>query len=286
MSMVLPEKLNANSILPDEDDMTWHDPPSSPFVSHVENDQENIAPNDAAAPTPAKSLINFDEDVPQSAFKVSPPNFGLKERTSPVKTSPTKQLLGEIEDENFRRSVETRTSPKKSSPMKQVAMERPESAMSERPRKTASPSKSSCNIAAEPAPHFSESANSAIPDEHISPVKRPSSRQQEPGMRENEGLTIAMKIMEETRSESHESSSSHHTHKGALDHDEVTSVEDTEFNPDGPELTSLDIDDTGFSMFSEMPNLDMTKFAVLKNSPTKSGLFDQVFYTPPRRVAY
>jgi hypothetical protein len=284
MSMLSPEKLNANSIPTDEDDMTWHDPPSSPFVAHVENDQENIAPNDAAAPTPAKSLINFDDDAPQSAFKASPSHFGLKERTSPVKMSPSKQLLDELEDGSFRRSVETRASPKKSSPMKQIAIERPESAMSERSRKSASPSKSSRNISVEPTPRFSESTNSAVSDERMSPIKRPSSRQQESGMRENEGLTIAMKIMEETRSESHQSSSSHHTNKGTLDQDEVSSIEEADFNPDGPELTSLDIDDTGFSMFSEMPNLDMTKFAVLKNSPTKSGLFDQVFQSPPQHI--
>jgi hypothetical protein len=51
-------------------------------------------------------------------------------------------------------------------------------------------------------------------------------------------------------------------------------MDNTDFNPDGPEATSLDIDDTCFSTFSEMPGLDMTKFALLKQSPTKGTLPD------------
>jgi hypothetical protein len=40
-------------------DMTFHNPPSSPLVSHIDiNDQENIAPG--VAPTPSKPLADFD----------------------------------------------------------------------------------------------------------------------------------------------------------------------------------------------------------------------------------
>src|ERR1044071_6261931 len=96
MSTVSQESLNAssNSMLIDDDfDMTFHDPPSSPFVSHIDiNDQENIAPN--VVPTPSKPLVDLN-DMPQSAFKVSPEKrFGLKDRTSPIKSSPAKNLIG------------------------------------------------------------------------------------------------------------------------------------------------------------------------------------------------
>src|SRR4051812_23835105 len=98
MSTLSPQKIN--SIPADEDDIAWHDPPSSPFQSQIEcDDQENIPPVLPAA-TPTKPGIILDENVPQSAFKVpySSKPLGLKERNSPVKASPTKQLLGEHDD--------------------------------------------------------------------------------------------------------------------------------------------------------------------------------------------
>jgi len=55
-------------------------------------------------------------------------------------------------------------------------------------------------------------------------------------------------------------------------------MENTHYNPDGPDFTSLDMgmDDTMFSTFSEMPGIDMTKFAAIgRQSPTRNGLYDQ-----------
>ena len=66
-----PTKLNSNPIAMHEEDHTvFHEMNSSPFISFVDDDQENVAPT--VVPTPIKPLINFDDDVPQSAFKVSP----------------------------------------------------------------------------------------------------------------------------------------------------------------------------------------------------------------------
>lgn len=277
--MLSPERLNANSIpiSADEDEITWDEPPSSPFVSHIEHDQENIAPHSAVAPTPVKPLINFDDDVPQSAFKISSPSksLGLKDRGSPIKLSPAKPLLDDTEDMSFRTSYENLNSPKKSSPVKQTAMDHPESAMSDGSRK-ASPSKTSRTASVEPAQRFSDSIRSNNSAKDMSPVKRPSSSHHEPELRENQGLTVAMEFMEETRSEIHETSSTYQSINAAPDMDDFSRLDDTEFNPDGPEATSVDIDDTCFSAFSEMPNLDMTKFAFMRKSPTKNGLFDQV----------
>ncbi|KAF2687123.1 hypothetical protein K458DRAFT_429090 [Lentithecium fluviatile CBS 122367] len=281
MSTLSPEKLNiaSNPIASNDDDFetAWHDPPSSPFVSHLEHDdQENVAPT--VAPTPVKSLIDFDE--PQSAFKVSPEKkagfgFELKERTSPVKKSPSRQLLDEFEDEALR------ASPKKSSPVKQLAIERPESAMSSGSRRS-SPSKSARNASTESTQRLPVALRDDGPDILPTPSKRQSSPHKEPALRDNEGLTVAMKYMEETRSERHEErSTTYHTHNGIPELDD-TGIEDTEFNPDGPELSSLDMDDTCFSAFSEMPGVDMTKFAVLRNSPTRNGLLDQA--TPRARA--
>lgn len=289
LSILSPEKLNpiptsgASSSThhqrppTDDDDMAWHDPPSSPFVSHLDNDQENMAPVDIA-PTPLKQSMNFDEDVPQSAFKIHPSKSGgLMERASLVNMSPTKQNLDGDEDEALRRSSGNARSPRKS-PSKQMLVERPESAMSNRSRKP-SPTKLSRTSSAERVNQLERS----IPDvaaELTSPLttRSPSSHAQ-PSLRDNEGLTIAMRIMEEKRSERHESSITYQTHDKSIgidDFGDLGEIEDTEFNPDGPEFTTLDIDDTCFSAFSEMPNLDMTKFAVLKKTPTLNGLIDQV----------
>lgn len=240
MSSLSPEKLNAHSIpTTDDDDMTWHDPPSSPFVSHIEHDQENIAPPNAVAPTPVKALIDFGDDVPQSAFKVSSPskNSGLRERGSPMKTSPAKQLLDELQSAH-------------TTPFETIQ-------------------------------HLPDTTHSANTQEQLSPSKRSSSSHTEAELRENEGLTVAMQIMQEMhREESHESSSSYHVHTEVTSVDDASGIEDTDFHPDGPELTSVDMDDTCFSAFSEMPGLDLTKFAVLRKSPTKSD----VQATPRARV--
>ncbi|KAF2190954.1 hypothetical protein K469DRAFT_735875 [Zopfia rhizophila CBS 207.26] len=277
-----------NSVpLSTDDEITWHDPPSSPFISHVESDQENVPPVSFDAPMPVKPGFIEGENVPQSAFKISSPSktLGLKDRTtpvknSPVKMSPTKQLLNENEDTALRRSLQERGSPKKASPIKQTMMERPESAMSDRSHKNISPSKSSHASSVESAHRLSDSIRDieTTPETLPSPAKRLSLDQLDPTLKDKEGITVAMKIMEETRSESHESHNTYHTENQGTNFD----IEDTDFNPDGPDLTSLTVDDTCFSAFSEMPNLDMTKFAIMRKSPTKNGLFDQA--TPRART--
>jgi hypothetical protein len=252
-------------VIDDDYDMTFHEPPSSPFISHVDQeDQENIAPG--AAPTPSKSLVDFD-DVPQSAFKVSPEKkFGLKDRASPMKMSPVKNLLGDFEEA---RNDTTRDSPKKSSPIKQTPIDRPESASSSQSHKSRSPSKSSRTPSAESSQYMT-SVDVDVADVLPTPSKRPSSSHQEPVLRQNEGLTVAMNFMEETRTEREEVVTQQRSYDDDLDMD----MDNTEFHPDGPELTSGDMDDTSFSMFSEMPGMDLTKFAYLQKSPTKDGLLD------------
>jgi hypothetical protein len=80
-----------------------------------------------------------------------------------------------------------------------------------------------------------------------------------------------MKFMEEPQPESRETL----TRQSSRGNDDDMDLGmDTEFNPDGPEITSIDIDDTGFSNFSEMPGLDMTKFASLRQSPVKDNAPD------------
>jgi hypothetical protein len=81
-----------------------------------------------------------------------------------------------------------------------------------------------------------------------------------------------MKFMEESSSRNRET-----PRKQSLRNEEYEidlSMDNTDFNPDGPEVTSLDVDDTCFSNFSEMPGIDMTKFAGLKQSPAKTQMPD------------
>jgi hypothetical protein len=273
MSPFSPEKLNASSdsmLIDDDYDMTFHDPPSSPFISHVDNeDQENIAPGFVS--TPSKPLVDF-VDVPQSAFKISPEKkSGLKDRASPMKTSPVKNLMDDFEQAARDDGTTNRTSPKKSSPVKQISMDRPESAMSSRSHKSRSPSKSSHAPSVDSTQYIS-SIESDPSDVLPTPSKRPSSSHQESALRQNEGLTVAMKFMDEMRMERQEDLTRERSYDDKYDLD--LDIDNTEFNPDGPELTSADIDDTSFSMFSEMPGMDMTKFALLHKSPTKDGLLD------------
>ncbi|KAF2828896.1 hypothetical protein CC86DRAFT_320039 [Ophiobolus disseminans] len=271
MSPLSPANLPSDShSLPMDDDfdMTFHDPPSSPFVSHIDiNDQENIAPD--AAPTPSKLLVDFD-DVPQSAFKVSPEKkMGLKDRASPVKMSPVKNLMVDFE-EAARNDNSKRASPMKNSPVKNLAG-RPESAMSSRSRKSQSPAKSSCAPSAEQTERVLAHEDDDF-DILATPAKRPSSSHKEPSLRENEGLTVAMKFMDEMRTERQQTLTKERSYDDKYDLD--LDIDNTEFNPDGPDLTSADMDDTSFSMFSEMPGLDMTKFAFLQKSPNKDSPVD------------
>jgi hypothetical protein len=273
MSNLSPEKPNTYSddIIIDDIDMAYHDPPSSPFVEQIGiEDQENIGPD--AAATPVKLLIDLEDSAPQSAFRVaSEKKFGLKERTSPMKTLPAKNLMDEFEDAALKISNGDRQSPKKNkSPIKETATERPGSAMSSHSRKSLSPSKSS----RVPSPETVQRKPMHTHQRQISvtPSKRPASSHQEPSLRDNEGLTTAMKFMEETNSKNRETPrkqiSRYHDYEIDL------SMDNTDFNPDGPEATSGDIDDTCFSNFSEMPGIDMTKFASLKQSPAKNAMPD------------
>ncbi|KAF2866005.1 hypothetical protein BDV95DRAFT_672328 [Massariosphaeria phaeospora] len=279
MSTMSPVKLNSVShaaLSEDNLDMSWHEPPSSPFLSYIEtDDQENIAPTDA--PTPFKPLLlDFEDDVPQSAFKMSPEKKpGLKERTSPSKMSPSKQLLDDFDDASLSGSINDHGSPKKSSPVKPIATSRPESAMSDRSRKTCSPSKTSRTASVESTRRPPDPLHDTTPELLPTPSTRPSSShsQKASALRENEGLTVAMSIMKETHETHTERSTTYHTQKETPDLDDM-GIEDTEFNPDGPDFT---VDDTCFSDFSEMPAMDM-----LRKSPTKNGLFDQA--TPRARA--
>jgi hypothetical protein len=274
MSVISPEKLNAHSnpIHTDDDfDMTFHDPPSSPFVSHLDTeDQENVAPN--VARSPSKPLVDFDDDVPQSVFKVSPQKkFGLKDQASPMKMSPVKNLMDDFEEAARTETASSKKSPIKASSVRLIVLDRPESALSNRPRKSRSPSKSSRTSSVESTQRL-PSPDQAVPEALPTPSRHPSSSHEQPTLRDNEGLTVAMKFMQEMRTERHEYLTEQRSHDDRYDLD--LDGDNTDLNPDGPEFTSADIDDTSFSMFSEMPGMDMTKFAFLRKSPTKDGLLD------------
>ncbi|CAI9636004.1 unnamed protein product [Alternaria burnsii] len=273
MSGLSSEKLNTYSddIIIDDIDMAYNDPPSSPFVDHIDvEDQENIAPN--AAATPVKPLVDLEDSAPQSAFRVSPEKkYGLKERTSPMKTLPVKNLMDDFDDAALKISGDDQHTPKRDiSSAKETPIERPGSAMSSNSHKSQSPSKSS----RVPSPGTAQRKTTHTHQRQISvtPSKRPASSHQEPALRDNEGLTTAMKFMEESSSRNRETPRKQSSRND--EHEIDLSMDNTDFNPDGPEVTSLDVDDTCFSNFSEMPGIDMTKFAGLKQSPTKSQMPD------------
>ncbi|KAL1800592.1 hypothetical protein ACET3X_000934 [Alternaria dauci] len=267
MSSLSSEQLNTYSddIIIDDIDMAYNDPPSSPFMDQIDvEDQENIAPN--AAGTPVKPLIDLDDSAPQSAFRVSPAKkYGLKERTSPMKTLPAKNLMDDFDDAALNFSSGDQHTPNKNiSSVRETAIERPGSAMSSSSHKSQSP-----GTAQRKPTHTHQRQIS------VTPSKRPASSHQESALRDNEGLTTAMKFMEESNSRNRETPRKQTARNDKYDID--LSMDNTDFNPDGPDgpdATSLDVDDTCFSNFSEMPGIDMTKFAGLKKSPAKSEMPD------------
>ncbi|OCK86334.1 hypothetical protein K432DRAFT_284882 [Lepidopterella palustris CBS 459.81] len=285
--------INVNSVSTDEGDMTWHDPPSSPFIDNIEGDQENIAPIDITA-TPTKPTIE-DENTLASTFKQSLPmnRFGFKDRASPkasprpslTNESPSKQLATEQEEWTLGTSFQSRNSPKKASPPKQAYTDNEEPALRESNHNRMSPSKPSPSKRPpfdQPTVELRDPMQDLMPPPKFSPTKR-SMEPFEPTLRDNEGLTIAMRILEETSSESRHESYDEGRHESRTEfhaEDYNTIIDDSEFNPDA---TSMTMDDTCFSAFSEVPNMDMTKFAMMRNSPTKPSILDQAMATPCAR---
>ena len=307
MSTLSPEKVNASSNASQyDDDLDIYDEgPSSPFLENVEPDnQENMAPSLAATPAKQQRVDLDDDNVPQSAFKVdSGKKGGLKERSSPPKKSPVKNLMGDFEEAATSTPNRSRASTLKSSPAKQhivedfeamqaqtpnrsrastlrgspakslIAEDRPSSSGSVRTRKTRSPSKSSVlssvpsdfDIEATPrAPSLGAAIDLApASSKRPSPSQTPSRYGAE--LRDNEGLTVAAnRFMEDA-----DVGRSHKRRKSHERQYEVNMEADiTDFNPDA---TTPDIDDTRFSDFSEMPGLDMTKFASIRKSPSKKS---------------
>ena len=100
----------------------------------------------------------------------------------------------------------------------------------------------------------------STPSKRLSPQKRAMEYQPrqltEDALRENEGLTSAVRTMEEETT-----TTTYHTLN-----------DDTMSNVGGP-AGYAGMDDTAFSAFSAVPNVDMTRFARLGQSPTK-GTFN------------
>lgn len=298
---------NANAMQYDDDLDIYDEGPSSPFLEHVEQDnQENVAPSIATTPVKGQLFGSEDELVPQSAFKVdSGKKAGLQERSSPPKKSPVKNLLDDFEEaavQTPNRSRAGSSTPKSStarqhmieefevakaqtpnrsrastlrgSPAKScVAEERPGSSMSNRTRKSRSPSKSSV-LSSVPSDFDVEvtprapSLGAAI-DLAPTPSKRPSPSQTP--FRHGAELrdNEGLTVATNRFMDDVDTGRSHKRRKSHENQYEVNMEADiTEFNPDA---TTPDFDDTRFSDFSEMPGLDMTKFATFRRSPTKNG---------------
>ncbi|KAJ4334817.1 hypothetical protein N0V95_009075 [Ascochyta clinopodiicola] len=304
MSTLSPEKVNSTSNAMRYDDLDIYDEgPSSPFLEHIEqDDQENVEPSSTATPVKGQ-LIDFgDEDMPQSAFKVesgkkSPlkqrgttPKKSLvkdlpqgfedaagqtpnRSRASTLKSSPAKQhVLDDLEAATTQTPHRSRANTLRSSPSRpQIPEEFPGSVSSSRTRQSRSPSKSSVlssvpsDVEATPrAPSLGAAIDlPSTSSKRPSPSQTPSRRGAE--LRDNEGLTVAAnRFMDDV-----DADRSHKRRKSHENQYQVNMEADiTEFNPDA---TTPDIDDTCFSDFSEMPGLDMTKFASFRKSPTKNG---------------
>ncbi len=96
------------------------------------------------------------------------------------------------------------------------------------------------------------------PTKQRSPQEAPSEVYQhveltEDALRENEGLTRAVQVMEDEEPK---------TNDYGVDHDTVSNI--------GGAPGYAGMDDTAFSAFSAVPNADMTRFARLGQSPTKN----------------
>ena len=323
MSTLSPEKVNANSnAMHYDDDLDIYDEgPSSPFLENVEDNQENIAPSVTATPAKQQLIDLEDENVPQSAFKVeSGKKAGLKERSSPLKKSPVKNLLEDFKDAAVPTPNRSRASTLKSSPAKQyivedfeaattqtpnrsrastlrgspakspaklhIAEERPGSSMSSRTRKSRSPSKSSVlssvpsDFDVEATPR-ARSLGAAI-DLVPTSSKRPSPSPSQTPSKHSAELrdNEGLTVAANRFIEDADVGRSHKRRKSHENQYEVNMEAD--ITDFNPEATTPDIDDTRFSDFSEMPGLDMTKFASFRKSPTKKGDVSEIKYSGER----
>lgn len=311
MSTLSPEKVNAHAnAMHYEDDLDIFDEgPSSPFLENVEPDnQENVAPSVAATPSKQQLIDVEDEHIPQSAFKLgSGKATALRDRSSPLKSSPAKNLFDDFVDAAASTPNRSRTSTLKSSPAKlfkaedfettsvhtqtpnrsrastlrgspakspaksHITEERPGSSSSIRTRKSRSASKSSV-LSSVPS-DFDVEATPRAPslaaaiDLAPTPSKRPSPSQTPSRQGAELRDNEGLTVAANRFIEDADLGRSHKRRKSHERQYEVNMEPD--ITDFDPEATTPDIDDTRFSDFSEMPGLDMTKFASFKKSPTK-----------------
>ncbi|KAF1986962.1 hypothetical protein K402DRAFT_453852 [Aulographum hederae CBS 113979] len=215
----------------DDDTINWDEGASSPFVTELE--QEN------------------------ATGKTSP-----VEQTPSRIQSPSKHALLDHTEEILLATPSLQTD--KSRKFFDIHEDEPELDATPRvPSKKTSPAKSPKKTPVMEQIKMSPSKTSDKSSRNNSPVPTLDT-ENAPSLRDNEGLTITMKTMEENKN----NYTTHHT-----------VVEETDyFETEATSMTlaeDANIDDTCFSTFSEILNTDMTTFARLgQRSPTKN-IFEQ-----------
>lgn len=316
MSTLSPEKMNAhsNAAMHFEDELDIFDEgPSSPFLENVEQDnQENVAPSIAATPSKHQLADSDDKSLPQSAFKIDTGKAtALRERSSPIKSSPAKNLFEDFIDAaastpNRSRASTLRSSPSKQqriedletsklqtpngsragtirgSPVKSPAKsparshlneEQPGSSTSSRTRRIRSLSKSSV-LSSVPSDFDVEATPRAHSLGAAFDVAPTSSKRPSPSQTPSRHVAELRDNEGLTVAASRfiEDADLDRSHKRRKSHENQYEVNmEADITDFNPEATTPDIDDTRFSDFSEMPGLDMTNFASLKKSPSKKG---------------
>ncbi|KAF2837798.1 hypothetical protein M501DRAFT_995033 [Patellaria atrata CBS 101060] len=200
---------------------------------------------------------------------------------------PSSPFVAEIDQENApptaSKPIKTQSPPKQRSPVK-LSLQ-----TEALPEVSTTPPTTAIDRAAEVDIFQDDSIVEATPrlaSRHLSPIKssRPrqspikrSSNEQVEQLRENEGLTVAIKMMEDERNIVE-------TRKETVV-EEFRYHESTSYDEQIDEQTN--IDDTCFSAFSEIPNADMTQFARLgQGSPAKTFNMDTAQTRTPRSAAF
>ncbi|KAF2673594.1 hypothetical protein BT63DRAFT_476090 [Microthyrium microscopicum] len=240
-----PGRINTESTTAEEDAIHWDDEDtSSPFVTELALHEQNNSSPLYQMSSPAKMDIDLELDIPSSP--------------SPRKTS--KDSKSTLSVDIF--EDDTASMPAPPSVIKSRALSPVKGMCS--PTKMSSPTKqlvADCEIAV---------AQSSSMSSHRSSRSRSSIR----SSRSSRNSTIhSTQSHESLHAETiHKTQTLQTTHETEAEEDLLIDQTDMTFMTAAPEQDREgDVDDTCFSTFSEVPNMDMTNFAQLGNrSPTKT----------------
>ncbi|KAF2085017.1 hypothetical protein K490DRAFT_68217 [Saccharata proteae CBS 121410] len=206
--------------------------PSASLNARTPSTARRVALGSAARNSPKSPLINMDDMSDEVTWE----------------DGPSSPFISTVDQENVPPGgIESKTESRKSSvQIDENTVQLAPKSSSRPPPVAQTPSKSSRKNSVVSIIHDGEEAVSS------------------PALRDNEGLTKAIEIMQEDGNDPTFGDISYYNQGTNLEAEEP--AEEADEDP----MEETNVDDTCFSAFSEVPNADMTQFARLGRSPTKT----------------